>query len=136
MHMSINPSLIAYIDIMNNTELHLEVLSYNDEYVYALEVGNDPYELVINSYLDEDDITTFNTYEREDEYDFTVGEIFLYEDEPYIVTQYNAPSCTIYGRRVHKAVSIPLIDIEMSEEFDDICDYYISQDNIIYNKEV
>ena len=134
--MSICPSLITTIDIINNNEVCLEVLSYDDEYIHALEVDTDPYYLVINSYLDEDDITTFNTYEREDEYDFATGEIFLYEGEPYIVTQYNAPSCTIYGRRVHNAVSIPLIDIEISEEFDDICDYYISQDNIIYNKEV
>lgn len=129
--MSINPSLIVYIDIMNNTELHLEVLSYDDEYVHALEVGNDPYELVINSYYDEDDIVKFTKDE-----DFIRDEVFLYNDEPYIVTDYRVSTGTIYASQVYNAVSIPLMDIEITEEFDDICDYYISQNKIIYNKEV
>lgn len=129
--MSINPSLIVYIDIMNNTELHLGVLSYDDEYVYALEVGNDPYELVINSYYDEDDIMKFTKDE-----DFIRDEVFLYNDEPYIVTDYRVSTGTIYASQVYNAVSIPLMDIEITEEFDDICDYYISQNKIIYNKEV
>ena len=129
--MSINPSLIVYIDIMNNTELHLEVLSYDDEYVHALEVGNDPYELVINSYYDEDDIVKFTKDE-----DFIRDEVFLYNDEPYIVTDYRVSTGTIYASQVYNAVSIPLMDIETTEEFDDICDYYISQNKIIYNKEV
>lgn len=129
--MSINPSLIVYIDIMNNTELHLEVLSYDDEYVYALEVSNDPYELVINSYYDEDDIVKFTKDE-----DFIRDEVFLYNDEPYIVTDYRVSTGTIYASQVYNAVSIPLMDIEITEEFDDICDYYISQNKIIYNKEV
>ena len=128
--MSINPSLIVYIDIMNNTELHLEVLSYDDEYVYALEVSNDPYELVINSYYDEDDIVKFTKDE-----DFIRDEVFLYNDEPYIVTDYRVSTGTIYASQVYNAVSIPLMDIEITEEFDDICDYYISQNKIIYNKE-
>ena len=128
--MSINPSLIVYIDIMNNTELYLEVLSYDDEYVYALEVGNDPYELVINSYYDEDDIVKFTKDE-----DFIRDEVFLYNDEPYIVTDYRVSTGTIYASQVYNAVSIPLMDIETTEEFDDICDYYISQNKIIYNKE-
>lgn len=128
--MSINPSLIVYIDIMNNTELHLEVLSYDDEYVHALEVGNDPYELVINSYYDEDDIMKFTKDE-----DFIRDEVFLYNDEPYIVTDYRVSTGTIYASQVYNAVSIPLMDIETTEEFDDICDYYISQNKIIYNKE-
>ena len=129
--MSINPSLIVYIDIMNNTELHLEVLSYDDEYVYALEVSNDPYELVINSCYDEDDIVKFTKDE-----DFIRDEVFLYNDEPYIVTDYRVSTGTIYASQVYNAVSIPLMDIEITEEFDDICDYYISQNKIIYNKEV
>lgn len=129
--MSINPSLIVYIDIMNNTELHLEVLSYDDEYVYALEVSNDPYELVINSYYDEDDIVKFTKDEE-----FVRDEVFLYNDEPYIVTDYRVSTGTIYASQVYNAVSIPLMDIEITEEFDDICDYYISQNKIIYNKEV
>ena len=129
--MSINPSLIAYIDIMNNTELHLEVLSYDDEYVYALEVSNDPYELVINSYYDEDDIMKFTKDEE-----FNRNEIFLYEGEPYLVTDYIVHTGTIYASKIERAVSISLLDIEISEEFDDFCDYYISQDKLIYNKEV
>lgn len=129
--MSINPSLIMYIDIMNNTELHLEVLSYDDEYVHALEVDNDPYELVINSYYDEDDIVKFTKDE-----DFIRDEVFLYNGEPYIVTDYRVSSGTIYASQVYNAVSIPLMDIKTSEEFDDMYDYYISQNKIIYNKGV
>ena len=131
MYMSFNPSLIVYIDIMNNTELHLEVLSYDDEYVHALEVGNDPYELVLNSYYDEDDIEKFTKDE-----DFVIDEIFLYNGEPYIVTDYRVSTGTIYASQVYNAVSISLLDIKTNEEFDDFYDYYISQNKIIYNKEV
>ena len=129
--MSFNPSLIVCIDIMNNTELHLEVLSYDDEYVHTLEVGNDPYELVLNSYYDEDDIEKFTKDE-----DFVIDEVFLYNGEPYIVTDYRISTGTIYASQVYNAVSIPLIDIETSDGFDDFYDYYISQNKIIYNKEV
>ena len=73
MYMSINPSLIVYTDIVDNTELHLEVLSYDDKYVYALEVGNDPYELVINRYYNEDDIVKFTKDEE-----ILRDEVFLY----------------------------------------------------------
>lgn len=126
--MSINPSLIVYIDIMNNTELHLEVLSYDDEYVYALEVGNDPYELVINSYYDEDDIVKFTKDEE-----FIRDEVFLYNGEPYLVTDYISPTDTIYATRIERAVSISLLDIETAIEFDDFYDYYVKEEVILYN---
>ena len=129
--MSINPSLIVYTDIVDNTELHLEVLSYDDKYVYALEVSNDPYELVINSYYDEDDIVKFTKDEE-----FVRDEIFLYNGETYIVTDYRVSTGTIYASQVHNAVIISIMDIESTEEFDGICDYYISQNKIFYNKEV
>ena len=127
--MSINPSLIVYIDIMNNTELHLEVLSYDDEYVHALEVGN-PFEYSFNEYGDMDLLQKFT---KDEEY--SEGEFFLYDEELYIVDDYSYHSGSILARKVHNAVSIPLIDIEITEEFDDFCDYYISQDKLIYNKE-
>lgn len=127
--MSINPSLIMYIDIMNNTELHLEVLSYDDEYVHALEVGN-LFEYSFNEY---DDIDLLQKFTKDEEY--SEGEFFLYDEELYIVDEYSYHSGSILARKVHNAVSIPLADIEISEEFDDFCDYYISQDKLIYNKE-
>jgi len=130
MHMSINPSLIVYIDIMNNTELHLEVLSYDDEYVHALEVGN-PFEYSFNEYGDMDLLQKFT---KDEEY--SEGEFFLYDEELYIVDDYSYHSGSIFARKVHNAVSIPLTDVEIIEEFDDFCDYYISQDKLIYNKEV
>ena len=130
MHMSINPSLIVYIDIMNNTELHLEVLSYDDEYVHALEVGS-PFEYSFSEY---DDIDLLQKFTKDEEYN--EGEFFLYDEELYIVDDYSYHSGSILARKVHNAVSIPLTDIEITEEFDDFCDYYISQDKLIYNKEV
>lgn len=130
MHMSINPSLIVYIDIMNNTELHLEVLSYDDEYVHALEVGN-LFEYSFNEY---DDIDLLQKFTKDEEY--SEGEFFLYDEELYIVDEYSYHSGSILARKVHNAVSIPLMDIEITEEFDDFVDYYISQDKLIYNKEV
>lgn len=128
--MSINPSLIVYIDIMNNTDLHLEVLSYDDEYVHALEVGN-LFEYSFNEY---DDIDLLQKFTKDEEY--SEGEFFLYDEELYIVDEYSYHSGSILARKVHNAVSIPLMNIEITEEFDDFCDYYISQDKLIYNKEV
>lgn len=128
--MSINPSLIVYIDIMNNTELHLEVLSYDNEYVHALEVGN-PFEYSFSEY---DDIDLLQKFTKDEEY--SEGEFFLYDEELYIVDEYFYHSGSILARKVHNAVSIPLMNIEITEEFDDFCDYYISQDKLIYNKEV
>jgi hypothetical protein len=113
---------------MNNTELRLEVLSYDDEYIYALEVGNDPYELVINSYYDEDDIVKFTKDEE-----FIRDEVFLYNGEPYLVTDYISPTDTIYATRIGRAVSISLLDIEITEEFDDFYDYYVKEEVILYN---
>ena len=132
MYMSSNPSLIVYIDIMNNTELHLEVLSYDNEYVYALEVGN-PFEYSFNEYSDMDLLQKFT---KDEEY--SEGEFFLYDEDLYIVDEYSYHSGSILARKVHNAVSIPLIDIEivkLMEEFDDFNDYFISQNKIIYNKE-
>jgi hypothetical protein len=115
---------------MNNTELHLEVLSYDDEYVHALEVGN-LFEYSFNEY---DDIDLLQKFTKDEEY--SEGEFFLYDEELFIVDEYSYHSGSILARKVHNAVSIPLVDIEITEEFDDFCDYYISQDKLIHNKEV
>lgn len=130
MEMSICPSLITYIDIINESDVVLEVLSYDDEYIYALEMSNDPYEFIANSYYDEKYLQKFNNDEE-----FKEDEFFLFEDETYIVTEYHSHSCSIYGRRIIQAVSIPLLEIEITEVYDDICDYYVSRDKLIYNEE-